>query len=211
MKGRASLRSLAQPGHHNVRAEWRGEKEGRMHRRLLIALAAIFLAVLPASGLADVNEPPAGSGSLARFEGKQIDLSKGWGDARACLVARGAGVVECFRDQGGLLVRESQLQAQIASSPTVAATTCSSPLRLYADASYGGRELDFYDRGYWQNLSTWSFDNQLSSYKVGSCGVYLADYANGGGSWYPGNTSPGHDEPSMLSGWNDRISSIYIQ
>jgi hypothetical protein len=86
----------------------------------------------------------------------------------------------------------------------------SSPLRLFADASYGGRELDFYDRGYWQNLSTWSFDNQLSSYKVGACGVYLADYANGGGSWYPGNTSAGHDEPTMLSGWNDRISSIYI-
>src|SRR6266496_2950245 len=134
------------------------------------------------------------------FEGKPIDLSKGWGDARACLVARVASVVECFRDQAGLASRESQLQAQIASSPELAATSCSGPLRLFADASYGGRELDFYDRGYWQNLSTWSFDNQLSSYKVGACGVYLADYANGGGSWYPGNTSAGHDEPTMLSG-----------
>ena len=183
-----------------------------MDRRLLtVALAAIFLAVLPASGLADGNQPPADSPSLALFEGKQIDLSKGWGDARACLVAPGGGFVECFRDQAGLLARESVLHAQIASSPDIAATSCSSPLRLFADASYGGRELDFYDRGYWQNLSTWSFDNQLSSYKVGACGVYLADYANGGGSWYPGNTSPGHGEPSMLSGWNDRISSIYIQ
>jgi hypothetical protein len=183
-----------------------------MYRRFAtLALAAIVLTVLPASVLADGNQPPGQSSSLALFEGKPIDLSKGWGDARACLVARGAGVVECFRDQAGLATRESQFQAQIASSPVLAATSCSSPLRLFADASYGGRELDFYDRGYWQNLSTWSFDNQLSSYKVGACGVYLADYANGGGSWYPGNTSAGHDEPTMLSGWNDRISSIYIQ
>lgn len=182
-----------------------------MHRRLVTAVvAAIFMAVLPASGFADGKQPPAGSPSFALFEGKQIDLSKGWGDAHACLVAHIAGVVECFRDRSGMLARESQLQAQFAS-PEIAAVSCSSPLRLFADPSYGGRELDFYDRGYWQNLSTWSFDNQLSSYKVGACGVYLADYANGGGSWYPGNTSPGHDEPSMLLGWNDRVSSIYIQ
>lgn len=183
-----------------------------MYRRFAtLALAAFVLAALPTSVFADGSQPSGDSLSLALFEGKPIDLSKGWGDARACLVAHGAGVVECFRDQAGLVARESQLQAQIASSPELAATTCSSPLRLFADASYGGRELDFYDRGYWQNLSSWSFDNQLSSYRVGACGVYLADYVNGGGSWYPGNTSAGHDEPTMLSGWNDRISSIYIQ
>jgi hypothetical protein len=182
-----------------------------MQRRFVTVsavVAAVFLAVLP---VADGGTPPATPPTVALFEGTQIDLSKGWGEARACLVAHAAGVVECFRDQAGLLARESQLQAEISASPTIAATTCSSPLRLYADSSYGGRELDFYDRGYWQNLSTWSFDNQTSSYKVGACGVYLADYANGGGSWYPGNTSAGHDEPTMLSGWNDRISSIYIQ
>lgn len=183
-----------------------------MFRRLFTAAAAaIFLAVLPVSSPAEAGRPPVGLSLHALFEGKQIDLSSGWGDARACVVARSAGVVECFPDQAGMLARESQLQAQIAASPEIAAASCSSPLRLYADASYGGRELDFYDRGYWQNLSTWTFDNQLSSYKVGACGVYLADYANGGGSWYPGTTSPGHSEPSMLSGWNDRISSIYIQ
>ena len=183
-----------------------------MHRRLVTAaVAALLLASLLAVGVAAATHPPTGLPSVALFEGKQIDLSKGWGDARACLVARTANVVECFRDQAGLLARESALQAQIAASPEIAASSCSSPLRLYADSSYGGRELDFYDRGYWQNLSTWSFDNQTSSYKVGSCGVYLADYANGGGSWYPENTSPGHDEPAMASGWDNRISSIYIQ
>lgn len=184
-----------------------------MHRKLAtaVAIAAFLVAVVPGSGLAEGIASPPSQPTVAWFEGAQIDLSKGWGEARACFVARSLGLVECFPDQAGLLARESQLQAQIAASPDLAASTCSSPLRLYANTSYGGREVDFYDRGYWQNLSNWSFDNQTSSYKVGVCGVYLADYANGGGSWYPGNTSPGYNSATMLSGWNDRISSIYIQ
>ncbi|HEX5246995.1 MAG TPA: hypothetical protein VFW41_07675 [Gaiellaceae bacterium] len=182
-----------------------------MHKRFLgAALAAAIFLLLPIAGLASNQAAPSPPGQ-AVFEGHTIDLSKGWGDAHACLVANGAGVVECFRDQAGLLARESQLQEQASADPAIAASTCSTPLRLYADTGYGGRELDFYDRGYWQNLSDWSFDNQTSSYKVGACGVYLADGANGGGSWYPGNTNAGASASSMVSGWNDRISSLYIQ
>lgn len=182
------------------------------HRWALAAFAALALAIAAPSALAAGGGSTPQSSSIATFEGKQIDLSKGWGDAQACLVYRAAGLVECFRDRAGLNTREQQLSAQIgADSVAMASTTCSTPLRLFADAGYGGRELDFYDRGYWQNLSTWSFDNQLSSYKTGACAVYLADYADGGGSWYPGNTGANHGESSMLSGWNDRISSIFIQ
>jgi hypothetical protein len=181
-----------------------------MHRKLGSAvLAALAVSLLSTTaGLARTMSPPAtSSNSVALFEGGQIDLSQGWGDAQACLVDHAAGDIECFRNRADLYARESQFETN-AASPAI---TCSTPLRLFADASYGGRELDFYDRGYWQNLSTWSFDNQLSSYKVGACGVYLAENDNGGGSLYPGNTSAGHNEPSMLSGWNDRASSIYIR
>lgn len=182
-----------------------------LRRFAIAAFAALCVVVLPAAAYARTATSSGGSPSLALFEGSQIDLSQGWGEAKACVVY-GGGTVECFRDGAGLLARETQLETtRMAAAPTAATATCSTPLRLFADSSYGGRELDFYDRGYWQNLSTWSFDNQLSSYKVGGCGVYLADFANGGGSWYPGNTSPGHNEPVMSSGWNDRISSIYIQ
>lgn len=183
-----------------------------MHRMFATATVAVCsLALLLATGSAAVaaraqSSPP----SLALFEGKQIDLSRDWGAAQACVVYQGVGAVECFRDRAGLQAREAQLQTAVAS-PATATASCSSPLRLFADGSYGGRELDFYDRGYWQNLDTWGFDNQLSSYRVGGCGVYLADGTYGGGSWYPGNTSAGHGESSMLSGWNDRVSSIYIQ
>jgi hypothetical protein len=71
--------------------------------------------------------------------------------------------------------------------------------------------LVFYDRGYWQNLADYSFDNQLSSYIVDACAVHLAENTNGGGSWYPGNTGAEATVPTMGSAWNDRVSSIYIQ
>ena len=148
-----------------------------------------------------------GSGdSIAWFQGHQIDLSQGWGEARACFVDEAAADIECFRDQAALDSRERELAANSAN-PDI---SCSSPLKLFADTSYGGRELDFYDRGFWQNLSDWSFDDQTSSYKVGACSVDLADGANGGSPFYPGDTSAGHNEPSMSSGWDNRISSIYI-
>jgi hypothetical protein len=187
-----------------------------MHRRLAnLAAAVVALAVLTTPALAGPQPPAAPDhSSFARFEGTLIDLSQGWGDAQACLVDKGAATVQCFRDRADLRARESQLETQAVPALSAVASltaTCSAPLRLFADGSYGGRELDFYDRGYWQNLSVWGFDNQLSSYIVGGCGAYLADYANGGGSWYPGNTNAGHGEPVVTSGWNDRVSSIYIQ
>ena len=47
--------------------------------------------------------------------------------------------------------------------------SCSSPLRLFEHSYYGGRQLLFFDRGYWQNLTDYGFNDQLSSYIVGAC------------------------------------------
>lgn len=50
-----------------------------------------------------------------------------------------------------------------------------------------------------------------SSYRVGACSPYFADYANGGGSWYPTSlTGALSSYSSMTGGWNNRVSSIYI-
>ena len=66
-------------------------------------------------------------------------------------------------------------------------------------------------RSLWLNLSAYGFDNLTSSYRVGACSVYMAENSSGGGSWYPGNTSAGAQASAMLSGWNNRVSSVYIQ
>jgi hypothetical protein len=177
----------------------------------------------------------------ATFEGRRVDLSRGWGEANACAVL-GPAVVECFRTatamdarMGGLDPKSASAQsasaqsasaqsasaqsasAQSASAQSASATasatasaSCSSPLRLYDYTYYGGRQLAFWSRGYWQNLADYGFDNQTSSYFVGGCTSYLADYAYGGGAWHPGAGNPGAGVPWMSYGWDNRVSSIYV-
>lgn len=151
----------------------------------------------------------------ANFEGSTIDLAGDWGDAQACLVWRQAGISECFRTTEALDAREKELAPQrevSRRSGAVAAysSSCSSSLRLYEHNWYGGRRLSFWDRGYWQNLAWYGFEDRTSSYIVGGCPVYLAEHGDGGGWWYPGPTYPYAGEPAMYWDWQDTLSSIYI-
>ena len=154
--------------------------------------------------------------AIARFEGRMINLADGWGDATACLVWRQGGVLECFRDAEDLDALEARLnprreaQATSASTATASASySCWSSLRLYENTGYTGRRLSFWDRGFWQDLWLYGFDDQTSSYIVGGCYAHLAEYAGGGGWWYPGPTYPYAAEPAM--GWPDFVSSIYLE
>ncbi|WP_105968828.1 hypothetical protein [Streptomyces geranii] len=154
----------------------------------------------------------APKGMKAQFEGRTIDLSKSWGAAKACTVWRAGGVVQCFRT--------AEEQERTASELTrlrtgrVAAATCSTPLRVYEHGEFNyngtvnGRTLSFYDRGYWQNLTDYNFNDQTSSYRIGSCNAHLAEHIGGGAYWYPGNTNAWYSEGVLYSGWNDRISSV---
>ena len=88
--------------------------------------------------------------------------------------------------------------------------SCSSPLRLFEHSYYGGRQLLFFDRGYWQNLTDYGFNDQLSSYIIGACYTYLAEHTNGGGAFYPGSTSPWVGMSWLIAGWDNRVSSLYM-
>lgn len=160
--------------------------------------------------------------AIATFEGRTLNLAESWAEARACLVWRQGGVLECFRSEQALEAREAQLaprraeQEESTSSTTVASYSyasysCSSSLRLYDYTSYGGRQLSFWDRGYWQNLSDYGFDNSTSSYIVGGCYAHLAEHGSGAGWWYPGPTYPYAGESVMSWSWQNRVSSIYIE
>jgi hypothetical protein len=163
--------------------------------------------------------------ALADFEGSTIDLGGDWGAARACLVWRQGGVLECFRSAAAMDQRAAQLAsrhdatrggggggtAAPAAVTAFSSFSCSSPLNLYDNISYGGRQLTFWDRGFWQNLADYGFDDRMSSYITGGCYAHLAEYRDGAGWWYPGPTSPYHGESWVGWAWNDRVSSIYIE
>lgn len=190
-----------------------------MMRLLGVTALLITSAAVPAEagGLSDHAAPRA---ALASFEGRTIDLAQDWGEARACLVWRQGGVLECFRSNEALDAREAQLAPGRAahhpaeSEPTTVTASysysCSSPLRLYEYNWYEGRQLSFWDRGFWQNLGDYGFEDRTSSYIIGACYAYLAEHADGGGWWYPGTSSPYTADPVMYSDWQDRISSIYV-
>lgn len=179
-------------------------------------MTASVLSIGPAQAGEEYHSPSdnvdTGS-SVALFEGKAIDLAEGWGEAQACMVWRAAGAVECFRSSAELVEREAEIKAEAGFGAQSLMMACGDPLKLFEHTNYGGRELWFYDQGYWQNLSAWSFGDELSSYQVGGCDVHLAEHTGGGGYWYPGNTSAYHWESAMSAGgtsWNDRVSSFYI-
>jgi hypothetical protein len=88
--------------------------------------------------------------------------------------------------------------------------SCSTPLKLYDGTSLTGGLATVYSRGLWINLSSLSFDNRTSSYKVGACPVELAAGTHGGGSRYPACLFAGCVENIMLPGWNNTISSVYL-
>ena len=148
--------------------------------------------------------------SIASFEGGYIDLRDGWGEATACTTDN--VTTECFRTEAELdkFVIDTASLTNLTIDDLIILSTCSTSLKLYANTSYGGATLALSTRGTFLNLSSWGFDNITSSYKIGACSATFYDGANGGAPTYPGNTSAGASATSMLSGWDNRVGSVYI-
>jgi hypothetical protein len=173
------------------------------------------VALLPATGAFGAQSE--GTGATVMFEGVEIDLADGWGEATACLIWEEIGVSECFRTEAEMDARITELEATVTASEAfgggmvAASSVCAGYLRLYDGTSYSGAVLYLRDRFQWLNLSNWGFDQRTSSFKVGPCSSYFADWSNGGGDWYPtGDTQAFDQSPSMISGWNNDVSSVYI-
>jgi hypothetical protein len=161
---------------------------------VIVALAAF--AVLPASSAT------ASSRSLAYFEGHYIDLRSGWGEAQACAAVGDS--TTCFRTEAAM--RDWLTKTR----PMSALSSCESSLELFEDTGYNGTVLYLLDEQTWIYLGNYGFNDKTSSYINGSCDSIFAEHASGGGNWYPGNTSAWAYSPSMVSGWNDRISSVWL-
>lgn len=186
-------------------------------------IAAMSIAVLAFSACghapedveSEETEDTAGEqGAIALFEGRTLDLSRDWGEAKSCLIWTQAGISECFRTDKELEAREAEAEREQQQPPQEQATAsaqCSGYLHLYEHVNFGGRHLAFRDRGYWQDLGRWGFNDKLSSFTTGPCGVHLSWDTGGRGGWYPGNTGAYVRHSRMISGWNDEISSIYIR
>lgn len=172
-----------------------------------LAVMAILL-LFTVGGLPVSAQSLADARSVAVFEGTEIDLTDGWGDARACLVL--PATVQCFRTIEELNAAEARLDVGDSRLVSTSAT-CSTALRLYDGTYQTGSVLSITVRGQWVNLGTYGFDNRTSSYRVGACTVELASGTNGGGSRYYRCLTAYCEEDVMASGWDNVLSSAYLK
>ena len=189
-----------------------------MHRHPFVALLAgiatatfSFGAVSAASAGVDI----AGDPDVAVHGSDTLVLAEDWGTAAACIEL--GEVTECFDSEADLLAAHgdglgggSHRSVGGGASAAAVVSSCSSSLRLYNAASYGGAILFLTTRGTIHNLADYGFDNATSSYRVGGCPAALFSLANLGGAVYPGYTGPWAQSPTMAAGWNNVVSSAYI-
>lgn len=146
---------------------------------------------------------------IASFEGGWINLTEGWGEAAAC--TSDGTTTECYRTEAEMDAESGEAVGAASRSLTVVPlVACASSLKLYRSTSFGGAVLQLTSRGTYTNLSPYGFDNDTSSYQVGACTSYFYDGASGGTPLYPGTTTANSSATSMLTGWNNRVSSVYI-
>jgi hypothetical protein len=165
------------------------------------SLIALFSVNAGADSTRGLGSEPRQMVALARFEGRWVDLSTGWGPARDCLVYPGRAT-ECFRTQKALEIHESSLRV-----PDI---SCSNPLTLHNGTYQTGTTVYIYSRGLWINLSDVGFNNMTSSYTVGACSAELAAGSGGSGAHYSRCLYAGCVENVMATGWNNVVSSVYL-
>jgi len=198
----------------------------RTWRPATIAVALVLVALTASPAAADRNSQDSERGertepgASAVFEGTTFDLAESWGDATACMVwAEASDTIECFASEAELDARVASLEAALglASTNAIGSTqsfnglNCSSYMKLYDGTSYSGTILYLRSKYLWHNLSSYGFNQRTSSFKIGACSAYFADYSNGGGAWYPTYATQAWDQSSsMISGWNNDVSSVYI-
>ncbi len=202
--------------------------------RALISIATGAALILPLtasaaeSGRAPAIEPGTeapgleiAERSIAKFEGREIDLSKSWEDATACWVHEDLAVT-CYRTEAELdaaVARStpdrmddeinSSLGEGFARANGFRAAYCSTSARLYKGSFYSYSLLYISSRHTWLNMSWFGFDNAVSSYKIGACSMVFRSGSYGGGSTYWGGTSAWTWRSSMGS-WDNVLSSVYM-
>ena len=192
-----------------------------MFHRVTGTLVLLIASALPFS-IAEAGQGrrvDPGDPSEATFEQGELDLGESWGDATACIEF--ADHTECFRTDDELVAAYPEYGAGGGNVNVIAAvgpadggvtlmSTCSSSLRLYRSNGFTGGTLVLTTRAVVLNLSTYGFDNDTSSYRVGACASTFWAGASGSGSVYPGPTGANASASAMLSGWNNVVSSVYI-
>lgn len=183
-------------------------------RSLVVIVLVTALGVAPAQAAAqdsmaqdnvaqDLTGLSEDAVTVAVYGGRIIDLANNWEGARACLVWSDAiDTPECFDTEEEMDRRIVELEKMTGDVAAVevfgggvaaSGTSCSGYLRLYDGSFYTGAVLYIRGRFQWFDLASFNFNQRTSSFKIGPCSAYFADFAGGGGAWYPISQTEAYD------------------
>jgi len=173
----------------------------RMGKLKLVAVLAVFFVLMTpqTSSAMPVAKSPQ---SLALYNGRIIDLSVSWEGAKACRI--GDILNTCFDSEAEM---DRAIVSALLTSPISILSTCATPVKLYDGTSFGGSMISVSQRLTWIDLSTVGFSAVTSSYKIGACNSTFRD---AGLVTYPGSTVAGASATSMVAGWNNRVTGVFI-
>jgi hypothetical protein len=134
-----------------------------LYRSLVMLTAATLLSVQAgSSGFAgEAPLPATKAGALAVYNGRVIDLAKGWRGAQLCAVFA-ENNVRCYDSAAAY---DAARGARNEAAKEGSRFACPRGwFCLWADVNYNGRRLQFRDRGFCQNLTDYNFNDVASSY-----------------------------------------------
>jgi hypothetical protein len=177
-------------------------------RRILKSV--LILVALLGSPVADATagEEPT---TPALYDGRIIDLAVSWEGASACAVLS-ATDARCFDSQEELETELGASAARAEAAMSLLDTYCLNRtdllLTLYADTNYGGSSLNLVVADVWHDLSSYSFDETMSSWKNNTyCDATAAWNAAGGGTQ---TTLGARNQASTVGSWDNNASSVYL-
>lgn len=141
------------------------------------------------------------NGALATFEDQVIDLSKGWGEAKACTTD--GTTTHCYRS-------EAEMKAAPSTNVSTMASACTPSVMLYSGTYFSGLSLNLTLSNVLHQLSKFNFDNITSSFGIGYCNARFYDGLSTFTAQYPGSTLAYASASVMAAGWDNRISSVFI-
>lgn len=177
-----------------------------------VIAAAIGMQAPVSAQPADPGPPPSPGASSAAYNGRTIDLSKGWQGAVACNVYTPSRV-ECFDS----VTEANRAVGDVTAGQETSFAAAASPycprrsynpdtywFCLYEHINYEGRTLRFADE-YWQSLYPYGFQYKTSS-------AYNAQYGDNAGlgdGIGDATNFVGREMRSQLGSWNDRAVDVY--
>lgn len=197
-------------------------------RRLFAAILCLAALGVFGVGVASAAEPssmsearemgdPAATAPVLRppevfmYKGEEISESTWLEKELACMQTSERFICKDSEDEFKPVYR-TRLRKKSKGKAVATMSACGTvELRLYRHKQYGGTVLIYYNYYTWTNVAS-GMNNATTSYRTGTAKAHLADFAKGGGYWYPGATGYCNYHSNISQPypeWNDRISSMY--